>query len=708
MTYHTVAPKTPNIIFKVGARLALVPEEIWSSLGIDRWAIDTAHGKNRIEWLSPPTPLRTNPQFSYERGMSTMQKALVDTAVAEFHDKAAIYPAHEGEPLFLSNIFTIPQIDKNRACLDARSLNEFVKRLHFKMEGIQTLRHMVRPGDHLVKIDIKDAYLHIPLHPADQQLLAFQWRNINWKFRAMPFGLSSAPRIWTKMMAAVMAPLRARGIRLTYYIDDICLLAATRDEALRHGQIVRNHLETLGFLLHPTKCIWKPMQQQTFLGFLVDTVKMELRLPLDKVHKIRRETKSLLQRTAAIPIRKVASLVGLCNSTTQAVFPARFRVWSLIRDIQASLNANNNDWNGLMMISPTSREDLRWWSLELTDWNGRSLLAERPEITIDTDASDLGWGFAITASPTIPATPQASGTWTPAEQGLSINYRELKTVYFALRINERHWAGRTILVRTDNMTTRAFVNKQGGSLHHLNEIAAAIHKICMTRKIRLFAEYLPGIENTRADFLSRIRPSPDEWQLNPTMFRHLLRWGPIHLDLFASRTTTQTPLFYSWKADPDALGTDAFQHPWPTSGAYANPPWILLNRVLRKVKEDRCARLILITPFWNRQSWWPELLGMATAPPILIPHQTLTTGTTTRTTQWDALAWRISGDPQTPLRWRRRLAGSFGPASGHPLAGITSPPSNTMSVGAVDGISIPYVPLPSNARTAWPTFFGRE
>jgi hypothetical protein len=76
----------------------------------------------------------------------------------------------------------------------------------------------------------------------------------------MPFGLASAPRIWTKLMGAVLEPLRVQGIRLTYYIDDIWLLASSLEEATRQATIVRTHLETLGFIIHPTKCDWTPQQ----------------------------------------------------------------------------------------------------------------------------------------------------------------------------------------------------------------------------------------------------------------------------------------------------------------------------------------------------------------------------------------------------------------------------------------------------------------
>jgi hypothetical protein len=281
---------------------------------------------------------------------------------------------------------------------------------------------------------------------------------------------------------------------------------------------------------------------------------MELRLPTDKIRKIRKEANNMLKHSREpIPIRKIAALIGLCNSTSQAVFPTRFRVWSLIRDIQRALRDNGNNWNKTTILLKTSRADLQWWIDDLSQWNGRTLLTETPDIVIETDASDQGWGFEVT-------TPNPN-----------------------IQINARYWKGQTILIRTDNMTTRAFINKQGGTIHHLHEISTQIHTICQSHRIRLFAEYLPGVENTRADFLSRMKVDRDDWQLLPSIFRYLQRQAKIDLDLFATRRTRQTTAFYSRFPDPEAKGTNAFAHSWPKTGAYANPPWILINKVLQNV-----------------------------------------------------------------------------------------------------------------------------
>lgn len=84
------------------------------------------------------------------------------------------------------------------------------------MEGLDTVRSLVRKGDWVAKIDLKDAYLTVPIHPNHQRFLRFLWQNRVFQFSCLAFGLSSAPRIFSKILRVVVAFLRERGLRLVY------------------------------------------------------------------------------------------------------------------------------------------------------------------------------------------------------------------------------------------------------------------------------------------------------------------------------------------------------------------------------------------------------------------------------------------------------------------------------------------------------------
>ena len=92
--------------------------------------------------------------------------------------------------------------------------SQFVKTEHFKMEGLHLLPDLLQPQDWMVKMDLKDAYLQIPIHPDHQHLLTFQWEEKTYMFQCLPFGLSAAPRVFTKLLKPVVGFLRQNGCRL--------------------------------------------------------------------------------------------------------------------------------------------------------------------------------------------------------------------------------------------------------------------------------------------------------------------------------------------------------------------------------------------------------------------------------------------------------------------------------------------------------------
>ena len=85
--------------------------------------------------------------------------------------------------------------------------------------------------------------------------------------------------------------------------------------------------------------------------------------------------------------------------------------------------------------------------------------------------------------------------------------------------------------------------------------------------------------------------------------------GPLEVDLFASRLTRQLPHLYSWRADPEAEATDAFMQDWFHLRGFVNPPWCLINHCLSKVKAEG-ARVVLVTPLWTAQPWFPIVLEL--------------------------------------------------------------------------------------------------
>ncbi|KZR99751.1 Uncharacterized protein APZ42_004269, partial [Daphnia magna] len=109
----------------------------------------------------------------------------------------------------------------------------FIRYEHFKMENLESARFLLRKGDWMVKLDLKDAYLTVPVCPSHQKFLRFQWKGRLFQFTCLAFGLAPAPRIFTKILKVVVGFLRKKGLRLIIYLDDILILNVSEERTLR-------------------------------------------------------------------------------------------------------------------------------------------------------------------------------------------------------------------------------------------------------------------------------------------------------------------------------------------------------------------------------------------------------------------------------------------------------------------------------------------
>jgi hypothetical protein len=132
---------------------------------------------------------------------------------------------------------------------------------------------------------------------------------------------------------------------------------------------------------------------------------------------------------------------------------------------------------------------------------------------------------------------KVSGRWTQAETLLHINVLELRAVQFALLTLVPDLTSQNIQIQIDNSSAVAYINHMGGThSKRMNSIAKEIWDWAIQRNIHLTAVHIPGLENVKADFLSRHFLDQMEWQLNRFLFNKIvLNLFHPQVDLFASR-----------------------------------------------------------------------------------------------------------------------------------------------------------------------------
>ena len=122
-----------------------------------------------------------------------------------------------------------------------KAINKFITQSHFRMDNLATILPTLRNQDLAVSIDLQDAYFHIPMHVSARNLLGFQFGGKTYRYKALPFGLRPAPRVFTRVIGTLMSYLRGRGLRIFSYLDDWILVANSEDR-------LKDHLELLIFL----------------------------------------------------------------------------------------------------------------------------------------------------------------------------------------------------------------------------------------------------------------------------------------------------------------------------------------------------------------------------------------------------------------------------------------------------------------------------
>ena len=129
---------------------------------------------------------------------------------------------------FFSKYFTVPKADGGlRPILDLKRLNRFLRPKKFRMVTLATIMPLLRRNVWFASIDLKDAYFHISIHRDHHRFLRFAIGDRVFQFQVLPFGLSTAPRVFTKCVAVVCAFLRTLGIEIYPYLDDWLLVAST-------------------------------------------------------------------------------------------------------------------------------------------------------------------------------------------------------------------------------------------------------------------------------------------------------------------------------------------------------------------------------------------------------------------------------------------------------------------------------------------------
>ena len=522
-------------------------------------------------------------------------------------------------PGYYSRIFLVPKKNgKLRLIIDLSVLNHFVYTQTFKLETQRKVKDAIQLNDWAFSLDLTDAYLHVPIHRRSRKYLRFTLRGRVYQFKALPFGLSTSPFVFTRLMTVIATFLRRREITLHPYLDDWLARNQNRRRLLEHRQFILSLINSLGLIINYEKSDLVPAQVFTFIGMEFLTRINIVRVPQTRQMKILETVRMFSQKTS-VSARDFLSLLGQLNAAADLVMLGRLH----LRPLQMFLR---NQWKPLKLtychqIGMTTEilQHLKWWLQEdhyHRYHQGIPLRIDPPSHTIFTDASLSGWGAHVE-----PEGLLFHGVWTEDQSRLHINVLEMKAIFLSLSRAVHKVKNSTVLVSTDNTTVVAYIRRQGGTHSTvLSEELWNVLNLCLAHNIQLLAKHIPGRFNTLADQMSRIdKPISTELSLNQQIANKIFQIMDFpSIDLFATRLNHRLPLYVSPILDQKALSIDALTMDWNRIHAYAFPPFHLIPAVINKIRLFQC-KIVLIAPLWPDRPWFPELLGLLVSPPVSLP-----------------------------------------------------------------------------------------
>ena len=441
----------------VGARLQKF-WETWDRRSVDPWVVQVLREGYRIPFLDHKWPPLTPIPREYPSYLGSQEKfGVLQQEVRDMLVKEAIEPIYPGDPAFYNRLFLVPKPGgKWRPVLDVSRLNKFVVKTRFSMETPQTVQDSLRRGDWMISLDMKDAYFHIPIHPQSRKFLRFVFNGQVFQFRALCFGLSTAPQVFTRVLAPVSKMIHLAGFRIILYLDDWLVLARSKEEVLRAKMFILNLVMELGIIINHEKSLLVPSQSITYLGMEIDTVRFWVsptQKRIDKALEIYRE----FWCSDLMPARSWLRMLGHMASLEKFVPGARLRM----RPFQFYLKKVwRRDWHLKDVLVPVPQDlkrNLAWWLVRERLERGLSLATKDPQLLLFTDASRKGWGATMGQT-------HLTGTWSKVEAREHINKLELRAIFYALKQLEKVVEGKIVAVFSDNTAALSYIRKRGNKV----------------------------------------------------------------------------------------------------------------------------------------------------------------------------------------------------------------------------------------------------
>ena len=650
-------------------------------------------------------PYRSNPEKRKE----------IQRQVQSLLDAGQIEPSKSP---WSSPVLLVPKKDGGwRMCVDYRKLNAVTKKVSYPIPRTEDTFDYLLQAQWFSKMDAASGFWQVPMENSSKEKTAMITPDGVFHWKVMPFGLCNAPATFQRLMDVVLTGLKWKECLV--YLDDVLVFSKDWQEHLVHLRHIFERLEEAHITLKLSKCEFAKKEIQ-FLGHIVReqkilpddrNVEAVTNFPLPKdITGIRGflglvgHYRRFIPRFAdkSLPLRKLLKKgeVFKWESDQQKAFDELkdaitskpvLGLPDFSKPFRLSTDASNVGISAILsQLDDAGKES------HVIGYRSRALRgAEENYSTIEKEMLAIVFGLQkfdyylmgsgqpfeiVTDHMPLCHLPNSRdpygriGRWALLLQGYDYKIKHLpgqKNV--VADVLSRFFN----VADSNGQTTKP--TAEGDSIQQ------KLQELVFVNTLRLEDTLETGEALFPSWFEDRVATVPNKeivnavtangnkqqdwfnhWKLNPKVFKLIEeQWGPLHTDLFATEKNRQLEKYYSKEEESLSAGVNSFDQTWDVEGCYANPPWNLLDRTVRRIKEER-LRVVLISPFWPNMEWFKLALKMCACPPIILGRHTklylMHDGKSRGAARWNSIAWLLDGandgvenwhigEPTTILNW---------------------------------------------------------
>ena len=399
---------------------------------------------------------------------------------------------------------------------DWYSINNYMSETfqNFKFCSMDDICDSLTPSCYLGVTDISSAYRTCHIRPCDRKYQGLCWRigdsDTYIEDNFLSFGARASPYIFNSLTDAVTRYMNGCGFKCFNYLDDFLVIGDTYLVCQEAQLALHTLLRSLGFDIAYKKVL-SPSQVQRYLGIEIDTVRMKLILPKDKVDRLQEELTFFAGRRQATrrQLQKLCGILSHCSTVIRGGRTFSHRIIGLL--------SNFSPTKRRVTLSNSFFADLEWWRTCARWFNGEAKMVGRrvhEQLVISMDASGSGFGVVTDNDWLAGAWKQNLDSIDDTHSHLchapgdeipdNINVQELYPLVEAFWRWGTSWENCKILVMSDNTQVVSGLNTGRSANSVSMSLLRRIFWLSVLYNCHVVSVHVPGKVNVHADALSRL------------------------------------------------------------------------------------------------------------------------------------------------------------------------------------------------------------